>query len=105
MTFSRCVEKVEGEDALDGGPMDLLRPGPFEIGHRLEAAEARVSEPAFDALAQAGLEFGVDEAFEQDDGTPALLRRARDEVIQLGGGVDEPELPQVITQRRRDRIG
>ena len=78
---------------------------PFEIGHRLEAAEARVLEPAFDALAQAGLEFGLDEAFELDDGTPALLRGARDEVIELGGGVDEPELPQLITQRRRDRIG
>ena len=85
--------------------MDLLRPVPFEIGHRLEAAEARVLEAAFDAVPGAGLEFGLDEAFEQDDRTPALLRRARDEVIELRGGVGEPELPEVITQRRRDRIG
>ena len=64
--------------------MDLFRPVPLPIGHRLEAAEARVSEPAFDALARAGVELGLDEVFEQDDGTPALLRRARDEIIQLG---------------------
>ena len=81
------------------------RPRPFEIGQRLEAPQACVPEPTFDALAQAGLEFGLDEAFELDDGTPALVRGARDEVIQVDGGVDEPELAQLITQRRRDRIG
>jgi hypothetical protein len=47
---------------------------------------------------------GLREVFEQDDGTPALLRRAGDEIIQLGRGVDEPELPQVVTQGCRDRI-
>ena len=85
--------------------MDRLRPLPFPIRHRLEAPEARVPEPAFDAVAQAGLELGLDQAFELHDGTPALLRGARDEVIELGGGVDEPELPELITQRRRNRIG
>ena len=84
--------------------MDLGRPGPFEIGQRLEAAEARVAEPTFDAVAQAGGELGLDEVFEQDDRTPALLGGARHDVIEIGGRVDEPELPQLITQRRRDRI-
>ena len=97
-------QEVEGEDALDGRAMDLGRPGPFEIGQRLEAAEARVAEPPFDAVAQAGGEFGLDEMFEQDDGTPALLRGARDDVIEIVGRVDEAELAQLITQRRRDRI-
>ena len=32
-------DKVEREDAVDGGAMDLLRPGPLEIGHGLEAAD------------------------------------------------------------------
>ena len=105
ITFSRCGEKVEREDAVDGRPMDRLRPRPFPIGHRLEAAETGVPEPTLDAVPQAGLEFGVHEAFELHDGTPALLRGARDEVIELDGGVDEPELPQLITQRRRNRIG
>ncbi len=71
----------------------------------MKRPEARVSEAALDAVPQAGLELGLDEAFELHDGTPALLRGARDEVIELAGGVDEPELPQLITQRRRDRIG
>jgi len=98
-------QKVEGQDALDGRAMDLGGPRPFEIRQRLEAPEARVLQAPFDTLPEAGLEFGLDEAFELDDGTPALLRGARDEVIQVGGGVDEAELAQLITQRRRDRIG
>jgi len=79
--------------------------GPFEIRQRLEAPEARVLQATFDALVEAGLEFGLDEAFELDDRTPALLRGARDEVIEVAGGVDEPELLELITQRRRNRIG
>ena len=84
--------------------MDLCRPVPFPIRHGLKRPRCASSEPAFDAVPQAGIEFRLGEAFEQDDGTPALLRGARDEVIQLGGGVDEPELAQLVTQRRRDRI-
>ena len=54
-----------------------------------------------------GAEHGItsNEAFELDDGTPALLHGAGDEVIELAGGVDEPELLELITQRRRNRIG
>ena len=85
--------------------MELGRPGPFEIGQRLEAAEARITEPAFDPLMEAGGEFGLRELFEQDDGTPALLRGARNQIIELGRRVAEPQLAQVITQRRRDRVG
>ena len=105
ITFSRCARKSSVRTRSTVGRWICVRPRPFEIGHRLEAAEARVLEPPLDALPQAGLEFGLDEAFELDDGTPALLRGAGDEVIEVGGGVDEPELPQLITQRRRDRIG
>jgi hypothetical protein len=84
--------------------VDLFRPVPFPIGHGFEAAEACVSEPAFHAVPEAGIEFRLGEVFEQDDGAPALLRGARHQIIQLRGGVDEPELAQVVTQRRRDRI-
>ena len=98
-------EKVQGEDALDGGPMDRLRPRPFPVGHRLEAPETRISETPLDSLPQAGLELSLHQAFELHDRTPAFLGRARDEVIEIAGGVKEPELPQLITQRRRDRIG
>ena len=77
-------DEVEREDALDGRPMDLLRPGPFEIGHRFEAAEARRLQPAFDARRARASSSACDEGVEQDDRTPALLRRARDEIIEVG---------------------
>src|SRR5262249_29006732 len=98
-------QEVEGEDAFDRGPMNLFGPVPLEISHHLEAAEARVSQPALHAQSRPGVEFGLDEVLEQDDRAPALLCRAGDEIIQLVGGVEEAELPQVITQGRRDRIG
>jgi hypothetical protein len=97
-------ENVEREDAVDGRAMDGLGPLPFPIGHRLEASETRVPEPAFDAVPQPGVEFGLGESFELHDGTPALLRGAGDEVIELASGVDEPELLKLITQRRWNRI-
>ena len=98
-------EKVQREDALDRRPMDRRRLVPFPIGHRLEAAEASVAQTPVDALPQSGLELGVRQAFELDDGTPPLLRGAGYEIIELARGVDEAELPQLITQRRRNRIG
>ncbi len=78
---------------------------PFPIRHRLEAPEPRVPEPAFDPVPQAGLELRLDQAFELHDRTPALLRGTGDEVIEVAGGVNEPELLKLITQRRRNRIG
>ena len=98
-------QKLEGEDAFDGRPMDRLRPVPFPIGHGLEAAEARVSETPFDALPQAGLEFRLHESFELHNGTPALLRGAGEKVIELVSGVQQPQLAELITQCRRNRIG
>ncbi len=85
--------------------MDRFRPRPFPIHHRLEAPQSRVPQPALDPLTQPSLELGVHQAFELHDGTPALLRGARHKVIELGRGMDETELAQLITQRRWDRIG
>lgn len=36
------AEKVQREDAVDGRPMNRLRPVPLPIDHRLEAPEPRV---------------------------------------------------------------
>ena len=98
-------QKVQRQDAFDRRPMDRLGPLPLPISHRLEAAQVGVSQAAFDALPQARLQFGMDQAFELHHGTPTLLRRPRDKVIQFDGGVDEPELSELVTQRRRHRIG
>jgi hypothetical protein len=97
-------QEVEREDAFDRGAMDLRGPGPFEIGQRLVAAETCVMEPALDAVMEPGRELGVRELFEQDDGTPAFLGGAGDQIIEIGRRVDQAELPEVITERRRDRV-
>ena len=47
---------------------------------------------------------GVGQPFELHDRAPAFLRCARDEVIELSGGMGQPQLAQLITQRRRDRV-
>jgi hypothetical protein len=97
-------EEVEGQDAFDRGPMDVRGPLPFEIGHGLVAPEARILEAPFHARLQARGELRVGQPFELHDRAPAFLRGARDEVIELAGGMGEPELPQLVTQRRRDRV-
>ena len=98
-------QEVEREDAVDRGPMNLFGPVPLEVGQHLEAAEARGLQAAFDALAGPGVEFGLGELLEQHDRAPAMLRRAGHEIIELIGRMDEAQVPQVITQGRRDRIG
>jgi len=97
-------EKVEREDAFDRRPMELGRPGPFKIGQRFEAAESRIVEPAFDALVKAGRELGLCKVFEEHDGAPALLGGAGDQIVELARGVAEPQLSQVISQCRRNRV-
>ena len=59
--------------------------------HRLPAILAPASEPAFDPTPGAPLEFGLDERFQQDDGTPPFLRRPGDEIVEVVGGVSETQ--------------
>ena len=94
------AEEVEAEDAADERPVDRLRPGPVEIGHGLEAAEAGALEAAFKAPARAVLEFGAREGFEQRDRRPAVLRRAGQQVIEIIGHAREAEPAEVTTQGR-----
>jgi hypothetical protein len=98
-------QEVEREDAVDRGPMNLFGPVPLEVGQQLEAAEAGVFQPTLHALACLRVEFGLDELLEQDDRAPAFLGRPGDEIIELVGGVDEAEVPELIRQGRRDQIG
>ena len=85
--------------------MDLFGPGPIPVRHRFEAPQARVAEPAFDAAAGAILELSLDERFQEDHGTPAFLRRAGDEIVEVVGGVREAHAAEIIDQgRRRCRV-
>src|SRR5439155_1105940 len=46
-------EEVEAERGLDGLAVDPFRPRPVEVGHGLEAPEARAGEAALEAAAVA----------------------------------------------------
>ena len=84
-------EEVEMEGRLDGGAVDARGPGPVEGVHRGEAADPTAQEAAFEAAAGAFLLFDLDEVFEELRRAPAALGRQRDQVIQVRGGVMEPE--------------
>jgi hypothetical protein len=63
---ARRGEEVEREDSLDGGAIDALGPGPVEVTHRGEAADAAAQQAATRAL----LLFGLDEVLEELRGAP-----------------------------------
>lgn len=46
--------KDEAEGGFDGVPVDLLGPGPVEVGHRFEAAEAAAREAVRKGASDAG---------------------------------------------------
>ena len=56
-TFSPLATKSRVKTRSTRRAMELLGPVPFEVGHRLEAAEARGAQAAFEAAAGAVLEF------------------------------------------------
>jgi len=95
-------DEVEREDPVDGRPVQLLRPVPFEVREGFEAAESGRLQLAFESTAGARVEFGLYQRFEQDGRTPAGARRPRDQVIQALGGVRQPEAAQVRDQRGRE---
>ena len=84
-------EEVEAQGGLDGGAVDARGPGPVEVGHRGEAAEATAQEAAFEAAAGAFLLFDLDEVFEELRRAPAALGGEGDEVVEVRGGVMQPE--------------
>jgi hypothetical protein len=98
-------EEIERQNAFDRGPMNLFRPLPLEVDQHLEPAETRVSQPALDSLPRSRLTFGLDELLEQHGRAPAFLRCPHDEIIQLAGGMEQPELSQLITRGRGNQFG
>jgi hypothetical protein len=96
---------LEGQDAFDAGAMDLFGPGPLKVGHRLKPADPGLFQPPFDALPGAGVEFAPSHGVEEGHRTPALLRGPRHEIVEIGRGLREAQLAELLRQRRRDRIG
>jgi hypothetical protein len=96
---------LERQDAFDAGAMDLFGPRPLKVGHRLESANAGLFQSPFDALPGPGVEFGPGHGLEQEHRTPALLRGPRDQIVEIGRGLREAQVAELLRQRRRDQIG
>ena len=94
-------DEVEREDPVDGRPIELLGPGPFEVGEGFEAAESRRLQLAFEPAPGARLEFGLHEGIEQDGRAPARPRRPGDQIVEALRGMREAEAAHVSEQGRR----
>jgi hypothetical protein len=92
-------EEVQGARCLDGGAVNPGGPGPIESGHRGEAADPTAQPAAFQAAAGAFRLFDLDEVFDELGRAPTTRGRQRDQVVQVRGGVMEPEELQGLTQR------
>ena len=79
-------KEVQGEGAFDQGAIDFLGPMPFEVGQGFEAAQARLSEAAFEAAAGKVLGFRTGDFFQQLPRAPALRGGAGQQVVQGMGG-------------------
>jgi hypothetical protein len=86
-----AVEEFETDRRIDGVAVDALGPGPVELGDRFEAAELTAFEAAVEAVLGALAKLGLRDMLEKLDRAPSALGGERDEVIELGGGVDASE--------------
>ena len=89
-------EEVEGEGAFDQGAIDFLGPGPLEIRHRFEAAQAGLREAAFQAAAGGGGGFGAGDFFQQLAGTPAPGGGAGHQVVERVGGKEPDRAASIV---------
>ena len=92
-------------DALDGTAIDALGPVPLPVGHGLETAQARALEPTLQAAAAAVLQLGAHDLLQHHVGSHPPSRNAGDEVVELFGGVHEPQAAQLTRQIHRRRRG
>jgi hypothetical protein len=97
--IARVNEGVEPEHGLDGGAVDPLGPGPVEVAHGGEAADAAAGETALEAAARALLLLGLDEMLEELGQAPAPFGGEGDDVVEMGGGVTQTERGELISER------
>ncbi len=100
----RLGEEVEPQHGLDGGAIDPLGPGPVEVAHRGEAAEAAAGQAAFEAAARALLLLALDEMLEELGRAPAPFGREGDEVVEVRGGIPEAEGRQLVSERNHREL-
>jgi hypothetical protein len=92
------LHEVEGDSALDGLAVDALRPGPVEVGHRLEPAELATAEAPFETAAGAVLGLNPRDVLEDLVRAPAVLGGERHDVIEDVSGVAQTEGTKLLVQ-------
>lgn len=78
-------DEVEAHGRLDEVAVDLLRPVPVEVGHRLEALEATSGAATLESASRSLLVFNVDDVLDELKVAPAFLGGVGDQVVELGG--------------------
>jgi len=76
--------------------VDLLRPIPVEVGHRLEALEATSGAAALESAPRAILLFDIDDMLDELEMTPALFRGGGDQVVEIGGRNEQAERAESV---------
>ena len=76
-------DRSQGQDAVDAGAMNLLGQVHSKSAMEFEAADPGLAQAAFDVAGREASSSGAHDGVEHDDGTPALLGRAGDEVVQI----------------------
>src|SRR5262245_3147791 len=77
-------KEVELEHGVDDGAINPLGPGPVELRHGGEAAEAAAEQTAFEAPARAFLLFALDEVLEDRQAETAPAEQLRTMVAGYG---------------------
>jgi hypothetical protein len=92
------LDEIEVEGGLDGGAVEALGPGPVEIGHGLEAADAAVSQAALKAFAGTVLGLRLDDTLEELGVAPAVLGGERDEIVDGGTDVVQADALELVSE-------
>jgi hypothetical protein len=75
-----------------------LGPRPVKVGDGFEAAEPTASEPPLEAAPRPVLGLEPGDVLEDLVGTPAVLRRERDDVVEHVGAVAQAEVAELILE-------
>jgi hypothetical protein len=95
---ARVGEKVEPQGGVDGGAVDALGPGPIELAHRREAADAAASEATLEAPAGPFLLFVLDEMLQELGRAPAPFGGQGDDIVQVRGGIAQAEGGELVRE-------
>jgi hypothetical protein len=97
--IARLGQELEPQDGVDGGAIDALGPGPVEVAHGGESAEAVARQAALQVAARARLVLALPEMLKELGRAPAAFGGERDDIVEMRGGVAEAESGELLSER------